>query len=229
MRRYIIILLAALVALCAMGCDQAANGDTVVDAMTVPEIGESEADPEQTMESQDAIAAAARIAEVSVEPVETPNPVFETTAEGDLTVIETATPGPAESFAYTDEDQITVQYYDMETEQEQQVQYPVTDATDPLAVVDGVTAALHDVLDGQHIKVSSTNYSDGNLFIDFDRSIYDLGMSSGEENQVLNSIADTYLSNVEGIKAVYYTVDGATYQSEHTQLAPGEAYKTSAD
>lgn len=225
MRKYIFLVFAALIAVAAVGCDDAATGGTAVDAMTVPEIGAQEAEAVQTPAAEE---VQARIARVSVEPVSTPEPVFENQAEGDLTAIETATPGPLESFAYTDDNEITVQYFDMAAEQTHEVQYPVTDASDPLTVVEGVTAALHDVLDGQHIKVSSTNYSDGNLFVDFDRSIYDLGMTSGDETQVLNSIADTYLTNVQGIKAVYYTVDGAPYQSEHTQLAAGEAYKTAA-
>lgn len=137
-----------------------------------------------------------------------------------------ATPGPAETFSYSGGDTIEVRYYDMEAQEARSTQYPVRDAGDPQAVLDGVQAAFRDVLGPQNLKINSATYSDGNLFIDFDPSIYTLGIGSAGEREVLESVADTYLTNIDGIQAVYYTVDGAPYQSENVQLNENEAYKS---
>lgn len=229
MKRIALLILISALALAAAACDGTAGA--VVDSMTVPEIGNDEVAGEQIEESPAVTEGieARSIASVSVEPVASPAPVFEQSVNGAVQTIETATPAPSdaqESFAYSDDNSVTVRYYDMEAEKEVETQYPVEDTSDPLAVVDGVTSALRDTLGDQNVKVNSTNYSNGNLFIDFDSSIYDLGLSSGDEHQLLDSIADTYLSNVDGIRAVYYTVDGEPYSSEHTQLMANEAYKT---
>lgn len=137
-----------------------------------------------------------------------------------------ATPGPSESFSYTGGDTIQVRYYDMEAQEARSTQYPVTDAGDPQAVLDGVQAAFADVLGKQNLRIQSATYSDGNLFVDFDPSIYDLNIGSAGEREVLESVADTYLTNINGIRAVYYTVNGEPYQSENVQLAENEAYKS---
>lgn len=138
----------------------------------------------------------------------------------------TATPGPSQSFNYAYSDRIKVHYYDMETQQAMSTQYPVSDKSDPNVVLDGVQEAYKEILGGQSIRINEATFSGGNLFVDFDPSIYSLNLGSAGERQVLESIADTYLTNVNGIEAVYYTVDGKPYSSDNISLGENESYKT---
>lgn len=151
---------------------------------------------------------------IDVEAPSTPVPVF------------TATPGPSESFAYADSDTINVRYYDMANQKAVSTQYPVSDASDPQVVLEGVQAAYSDILGDQNLKINSATMSDGNLFVDFDPSIYDLGIGSAGERELLESVADTYLTNVSGIQAIFYTVNGEPYNSENISLGENESYKT---
>ncbi|MEG1860050.1 MAG: GerMN domain-containing protein, partial [Christensenellaceae bacterium] len=84
---------------------------------------------------------------------------------------------------------------------------------------------LKDLLGSKGITVNSVLFSDGNLFIDFPKKIYELNLGSAGESSFLESIADTYLNNVEGIKAVYYTVDKEAYASENIELLKDTPYK----
>ena len=92
----------------------------------------------------------------------------------------------------------------------------------PLLSAQSLSAALGDT----RIEVAGVTFEDGDLTVNFAPSIYSLGLTSGDEQQILDSIADTYFANVEGLRAVYYTVDGRPYESDHIQLAPGEPYRT---
>lgn len=169
---------------------------------------------QKPMTSEEASAfAQIEIPEFDEPVVETPVPVF------------TATPGPVQSFSYAD-DTISVRYYDMDTMAAHATQYPVTDASDPQAVLDGVQSAYNELLGDRSVRINGATYSDGNLFVDFDPSIYDLGIGSAGEQQVLESIADTYLTNVDGIRAVFYTVNGQPYNSENLSMNENEAFKT---
>lgn len=205
---------------------------TIVEGMTV-------SDPEEAVEgSVEPELDTLFEASIGPEPVTPPDPVFsddartitdfdDSTAETPIP-IEIATPGPSQSFGYTG-DTITVRYYDMAQQQATATEYPVTDKSDPEEVVRAVTAALGEVNGTQNIKLNSAQYSGGNLFVDFDKSIYGIAANSADERAVLESIADTYLTNVDGIRAVYFTVDGEPYTSEHTQLNENEAYKVLVD
>lgn len=169
---------------------------------------------QEAMASEEAAEfARIEIPEVETPVIDTPIPVF------------TATPGPSESFSYSG-DTISVRYYDMDTMQAHATQFPVTDSSDPQAVLDGVQAAYDSVLGDAKVQIRSATYSDGNLFVDFDPSIYDLGIGSAGEQQVLESVADTYLTNIDGIRAVFYTVNGEPYNSENISTNANEAFKT---
>lgn len=159
-------------------------------------------------------------------------PTFEP-AEFDVEVptvvpVMTATPGPSETFRY-ESDTIEVRYYDMTEQKEASTTVPVEDVTDPQAVIAAVNSALPDLVGSGQLRIDAYNFSGGNLFVDFDPSIYELGLDSGSEHELLEAVADTYLTNVDGIRAVYYTVGGEPYMSEHTQLNANEAYKVLID
>lgn len=231
MKKTILMLLAAstiFMAACAPGVTL--GGPETVNEAAMTDLNEG-ASAEPTFDAAD-------LASESIGPdaITTPDPVFsddatafeleEPTVATPVPVV-MATPGPTESFVLSGST-INVRYYDMETEQAQSTQYPVSDPTDPQAVVDAVTSALGEV-NGGTIKLNSAQYSGGNLFLDFDPSIYNIATDSGTEHQILESIADTYLTNVDGIQAVFYTVDGKPYASDHTQLNENEAYKILID
>lgn len=207
-----------------LGAAVAASGCTDPDVVSslarsgAEDASEAAAATEVEFQEPMSSAEAEAFAQISLDPVETPVistpvPVF------------TATPGPSESFSYAG-DTISVRYYDMSTMEAHATQYPVTDASDPQAVLDGVQSAYAEILDGQNVQINSATYSDGNLFVDFDPSIYSLGIGSAGERQVLESVADTYLTNIDGIRAVFYTVNGEPYNSENISMNQNEAFKT---
>ncbi|MBD5559770.1 MAG: GerMN domain-containing protein [Clostridia bacterium] len=216
MKRWFGVILAAAV-LAAGGCtDPNAAGLSPVLSGDVLSVSASPTEIvfQEPMSSEEAAEyAQIEIREVQTPVIETPVPVF------------TATPGPAESFSYSG-DTISVRYYDMDTMQAHATQYPVSDASDPQAVLDGVKAAYEGILGNQSVKINDATFSGGNLFVDFDPSIYDLGIGSAGEMQVLESVADTYLTNIDGIKAVFYTVNGEPYNSENISTNANEAFKT---
>lgn len=236
MKKTFLFLLAA-VAIIATACSPGAtlsgterSETTIVEGMTVADPGEA---VEGSLEPDTLFEAS-----IGPDAVTPPDPVFSDDARSITNfdepqvdppvLIEEATPGPSQSFGYTG-DTISVQYYDMEQQQAAATEYPVTDKSDPEEVVRAVTEALGQVNGTKNIKLNSAQYSGGNLFVDFDPSIYGIATNSADEHAVLESIADTYLTNVDGIRAVYFTVNGEPYTSEHTQLNANEAYKVLVD
>lgn len=208
------VLLGASVVLCSCTDPNVAGLLPSADVAADPAASATEVQFQEPMSSEEA-EAFTNIEIPSFEPIsiDTPVPVF------------TATPGPAESFSYSG-DTINVRYYDMETMQAHATHYPVSDKSDPQAVLDGVQSAYESLLGSGSVKINGATYSDGNLFVDFDPSIYSLGIGSAGERQVLESIADTYLTNIDGIRAVFYTVNGEPYNSENISTSQNEAFKT---
>ncbi|MEG0630743.1 MAG: GerMN domain-containing protein [Christensenellaceae bacterium] len=167
------------------------------------------------------------VATNSATPMPTPTVTLAPTPTPKRTPQPTATPGKTEKVKYKDKE-ITFKYYDVAEEANVEVNYAVDEGdTSPKTVIDAVNAmVLKDILGGKEIKTNSIKFSDGNIFVDFTKDIYNLNLGSAGENAVLDSIADAYLNNVEDIKAVYYLVDGEAYESEHIEGIKGRPYKT---
>lgn len=180
------------------------------------------------------------IAPVEIKEVATPVPVFADRiedSEDNAEIAEPVVPGEEDMFPQGQEQEptptvalyaghvLSIRFYDMAAQQPAEIQYPIGDAATPDMVVTAVSDALGGILAQQNIAIRSSVFEDGNLTVDFDPAIYTIGLASADENQILQSIADSYLINVDGIRAVYFTVDGEPYHSEHTQLEGNEPYK----
>ncbi len=138
-----------------------------------------------------------------------------------------ATPGENEEIAFKQEDAIQVEYYDIVNDKTIIKEYKTDGENGAQAAIDAINEiVLKDLLGGGEIVPNSIIFSGGNLFIDFPSEIYDLNLGSAGEDVLLNAIADTYLNNVEGIKGVFYTVDGEAYQSDHIEVLKDVAFKT---
>lgn len=149
---------------------------------------------------------------VTLEPTPTPAP--------------TATPGEDQPITYTDSETIVIRYYDVVADKDVTREYETGgDGTNKTAFDAVNDLYLKDVLGGEGLAVNAITYTDGNVFVDFTSSIYDLGMGSTGEMALLDSIANAYLNNVEGIKGVYFLVDGTTYSSDHIEIPANEPYK----
>lgn len=120
---------------------------------------------------------------------------------------------------------ISLRFYDMVSQTPVEAVYPVSADASPEDVVAAIDGALRGILAQQNVPVSSVTYEDGAVTVDFDPALYEAHLTSGDETQILQSTADTYLVNVDGIRAVYYTVGGEPYRSEHIQLEGNEPYK----
>lgn len=139
----------------------------------------------------------------------------------------TATPGAeTEEIKYID-DTIRFTYYDVALEKDVEAAYPIDrENAGPEAALEAVNKEfLAGIAGGQQVKANSVLFSDGNLFIDFTSDIYGLDIGSAGEKTLLDSIADAYLNNVENIKAVFFSVDGAGYTSENIEIPKDESYK----
>ncbi|MEG2882369.1 MAG: GerMN domain-containing protein [Christensenella sp.] len=146
------------------------------------------------------------------------------------TPIVTATPGADVPITYNKEKSITVKYLDLETNEIVSKEYKVADDESNATAFDALNEVyIKGVLKSNNIGVNSVVFSDGNVFVDFTDSIYNLNMGSNGEYAILEGIADTYIENVEGIKGVYFTVNGGTYASEHMELMKDQPYKQKGD
>lgn len=151
----------------------------------------------------------------SAPPIETPTPVV------------TATPGVDQPIDYKSKEKIVIDYYDVVSEKTVTKEYEIGTGESNRTAFDAVNEIyLKDLLESKNgIQVNSVTHTDGNVFIDFTDSIYQTNFGSTGEVALLDSIADAYLNNVEGIKGVYYTVNGKPYSSGHIEIPANQPYK----
>jgi len=147
----------------------------------------------------------------TIETVEIPSPVPE------------ETPGNEEVIKFEDQNRISFEYYDINSDSKIEKEYDTNGKATKETPLEVVNQAL---LGEDAVKANSIVLTNGNLFIDFDESIYDLRAGSSTEGALLDAIADAYLNNIQGIKAVYYSVNGESYATGHYELDKGQPYKT---
>ncbi|MDL2236872.1 GerMN domain-containing protein [Christensenellaceae bacterium OttesenSCG-928-K19] len=80
-------------------------------------------------------------------------------------------------------------------------------------------------LDETPIEPNSVELRDDSIYIDLKKSIYTSNLGSSGESAVLESIANSYLNNMEGVESVYISVDGGPYESSHIEFSQYEPYK----
>lgn len=139
------------------------------------------------------------------------------------TPIPRATPGQDEPVAYTGE-QLEIKYYDAGQDKTVTEYYDVAEGEGSQAALNAVNDLFLKGAFGE-IGVNEIIHTDGNIFIDFDDSIYNLSAGSASEYPALEAIADAYLNNVEGIKGVYFTVNGSGYSSMNLEFDADEPFK----
>lgn len=150
-----------------------------------------------------------------------PTPTIETTQIPSRVPVQT--PGVAGKIEFKDSKQITVKYSDLNTQEEKEQIYEMPEGSAENAGIE----AVNQILFGEtRVMVNSITLTDGNLFIDFDQSIYETGLGSSGEETLLTTIADTYLNNVEDVNAVYYSVDGENYSGGHIVQDKDQPFKT---
>jgi len=206
MKRVFVMLLAAALLTAFLGCACAKPEET-------PNASAAQGDG-----AAESLSAGAQVNEPIAPPediqLETPEPV------------PTATPGKDEPITYNDSDVIVIKYYDVVADEDVTKEYEVSGDENNQTAFDAVNDLyLKDVLGGEGLEINSVTYTDGNVFVDFTPSVYELGVGSTGELALLDSIADAYLNNVDGIKGVYYLVDGQPYSSDHIEIPANEPYK----
>ncbi len=76
------------------------------------------------------------------------------------------------------------------------------------------------------IDPQAMTQQDGNLTIDFKPEIVDSNLGAMGESSILDAIADLYLNNVSGIKAVYFGISGDNFITGHSEIFRNEPYRT---
>lgn len=128
---------------------------------------------------------------------------------------------------YTDEQTITVEYYDVASDETATATYSLASPGTAQSALDAVNEVyIQNIMGAGSIETNSIVFKGGNIYIDFTQSIYSLNLGSGAEAGVLDSIANAYLNNVQGAAAVYYSVDGQDYSSGHIEIDRNTPYKT---
>ncbi|WP_066689359.1 GerMN domain-containing protein [Christensenella intestinihominis] len=150
-----------------------------------------------------------------------PEPTIETTQIPSPVPVQT--PGPSQEFAYDDSSKIMFKYWDEGTQEEKESTYEIDADAGNAAALEAVNQAFFGT---DEIKANSITFSDGNLFIDFDDSIYNMNLGSSGEGAVLEAIANAYLENVQEINAVYYSVNGEDYSSGHIIQGKDQPFMT---
>ncbi len=141
-----------------------------------------------------------------------------------------AWPSPSESgdsLTYKDKNKVTIEYYDVAKDAQATATVKLSGDTSAESAMDAVNDIyIQKVIGADSIKTNSIIFKDGNIYIDFTDSIYDLNLGSAGESGVLESIANAYLNNVEGVNAVYYSVNGGNYSTGHIEIDRNQPYKT---
>lgn len=140
------------------------------------------------------------------------------------TPVPRATAGENESVIYNN-NEVEIVYNDPEDGQT---------ITETVAVGEdaGADAALNAVneliLKGKFGDIGYNNVvrTGGNVFVDFDDSVYNLAQDPLLEYPVLEAIADAYLNNIDGVTGVYFTVNGEGYSSMNLEYGADEPFKT---
>lgn len=120
---------------------------------------------------------------------------------------------------------IAVRWMDVAGGRLMETVYSVPLDSTPEDLMKYVTKGLRAALVDQRIQIVSAEWKDGTVTVDFAPGIYLAELSSADEYQMLEAIADSYLRNVDGIQSVFYTVEGEPYRSEHLELEEGQPYK----
>ncbi len=177
---------------------------------------ESSSSPSETV--QETVAA-----------TQTPSATMSPMASATPTPSESPSPSPSVSsdpVTYAD-NKIEFEYYDVEQDKNVDATVEVEGEGDVQSAIDAVNEAyVKKVLGETGIETNSIVYTGGNVYVDFTDSVYNMNLGSTGESALLESIADAYLNNVEGIQAVYFSVNGYDYSSGHIEFSKDEPYKT---
>ncbi len=125
---------------------------------------------------------------------------------------------------------IKFEYYDVASDKQATVEVK-TDAKSTLRTGLEVVAKqmFNQELDKSPINPNSMKLGKDELRIDFTDKVYEMSLGSSGEASVINSIAKAYLQNVDGLKAVYFSVMGKPYESGHMQIALDQAFTLKAN
>jgi len=138
-----------------------------------------------------------------------------------------STPAPSSDPVTYEDNKIEFEYYDVAQDKTVDATVEIEGEGDVQSAINAVNDVyIKKVLGDSGIQTNSIVYKEGNIYIDFTDSIYNLNLGSAGESSVLESIADAYLNNIDGIKAVYFSVNGYDYSSGHIEFSKDEPYKT---
>ncbi|MPM62773.1 hypothetical protein SDC9_109651 [bioreactor metagenome] len=125
------------------------------------------------------------------------------------------------------DNKIKFEYYDVAQDKMVDATVEVEGTGDVHSAIDAVNDVyIKNVIGDAGVQTNSIIYKEGNIYVDFTDSIYNLNLGSSGESGVLDSIADAYLNNVEGIESVYFSVNDYDYSSGHIEFSKDKPYKT---
>ncbi|WP_066646371.1 hypothetical protein [Christensenella timonensis] len=121
---------------------------------------------------------------------------------------------------------IQYQYYDLERNGYETASVDVSGESTLKYGLEVIAQQIYGVgLADSPIDPQSITLDNGNLTIDFKPEIKS-SLGAANESVVLDAIADLYLNNVEGVKAVYFGIDGGGFITENIELFRNEPYRT---
>lgn len=179
--------------------------------------------------SSETATSAATESAPTQEPSSSPSPT------ATATMTSSASPSPTVSLEAEDDveykdNKLEYDYYDI-IDDEEKTEIIEVDTKEPLQYPLSVVAMqfFNKELADSPIKPNSIVLTGSDLSIDFTSAILQAGLGSSVEDSLLNAVADIYLNNIDGLNAVYISVDGGDYSSGHFEFSKNEPFKTKAD
>ena len=177
--------------------------------------GSSSATPTNTETTQEPVVSPSPSQTVSATPSASPSPTL------------SQAPIEAEDDVTYKDDKLEYEYYDVADDQEK-TEIIEVDETEtlqyPLSVI--ATQYFNKDLAQSPLNPNSIVLTNNNLYIDFTSAILNAGLGSSSEDSILNSIADIYLNNIDGLNGVYISVNGQDYSSGHFEFSKDTPFKT---
>lgn len=134
-----------------------------------------------------------------------------------------------DSVEYGDGGSIKYRYYDLDSHSYQQSS-SAPETEDAQTLESGLAVVANDLfgmeLETSPLKPNSITLTNGRLTIDFSSALLNANLGSAGESILLDAISDLYLNNLDGVNAIYFTIDGGDFITDNIELFRNEPYRT---
>ena len=142
------------------------------------------------------------------------------------TVTESLEDLPNDPLVTYENNEIVYEYFDVIDDSTKIIKEEASGELPLSFVLDSVSQKLFDKpLADSPMQPLSIKQKGNSIYVDFRSDVLHTQLGSSGESTMLESIADGYLNNIEGVDAVYFSVEGKSYSSSHIEFPMDVPYK----